>query len=85
MSNKPHRRPHQIERHASRITRLLVAILIVAIFALLIALELTGRVVFRGRLILLCAGCWLLMRKRMRLARSGHACPVTLATGRSWR
>jgi len=34
-------------------TRLLVAILIIAILALAIALEATGHVVFRGRLILL--------------------------------
>jgi hypothetical protein len=51
MSNKPHLRPHQKEQQASRITRLLVAILILAIFALGIALEATGHVVFRGRLI----------------------------------
>jgi hypothetical protein len=49
MSNKPHLHPHQEKRHASRITRLLMAILIIAIFALVIALELTGHVVFRGR------------------------------------
>ncbi len=54
MSNKPHLRPHQEKRQASQITRLLVAILIVAIFALVIALEATGRIEFRGRLILLC-------------------------------
>jgi hypothetical protein len=53
MSNKPHLHPHQEERHASRITRLFVAILILAIFALLIALEVTGHVIFRGRLVLL--------------------------------
>jgi hypothetical protein len=53
MSNKPHLRPHQKKRRASRITGLLVAILIVAILALGIALEATGHVVFRGRLILL--------------------------------
>jgi hypothetical protein len=53
MSNKPHRRPHQKKRQASQFTRLLVAILVVALFALAIALELTGRVEFRGRLILL--------------------------------
>jgi hypothetical protein len=53
MSNKPHLRPHQKERQASRTTRLLVAILIVSIFAFAIALEATGRVEFRGRLILL--------------------------------
>jgi hypothetical protein len=49
MSNKPHLRPHQEKRHASQITRLLVGILIVAIFVLVIALELTGHIVFRGR------------------------------------
>jgi hypothetical protein len=61
MSNKPHLRPHQKKRQASQITRLLVVILIVAIIALGIALEATGRVVFRGRLILLPGGRWLLM------------------------
>jgi hypothetical protein len=50
MSNKPHLHPRQEERHASRITRLLVAILIVAIFAFAIALEATGHIEFRGRL-----------------------------------
>jgi hypothetical protein len=49
MSNKPHLHPHQKKRQASRTTRLLVAILIVAAFALVIALEATGRVEFRGR------------------------------------
>jgi hypothetical protein len=49
MSNKPHLHPHQEERQVSRITRLLVAILILAIFTLAIALEMTGHVVFRGR------------------------------------
>jgi hypothetical protein len=49
MGNKPHLRPHQEKRQASQITRLLVAILIVAILALAIALEVTGRVEFRGR------------------------------------
>jgi Na+/proline symporter len=49
MSNKPHLRPHQQERHASRITRLLVVILVIAVFALAIALEATGHIVFRGR------------------------------------
>ena len=61
MSNKPHLRPHQEGRQASRITRLLVAILIIAIFALAIALELTGHVLFRGRLVLLPGGRRLLM------------------------
>jgi HAMP domain-containing protein len=50
MSNKPHLRPHQKERQASKTTRLLVAILIVAILAFAIALEVTGHVEFRGRL-----------------------------------
>jgi hypothetical protein len=49
MSNKPHLHPHQKERHASRITRLLVAILIVSAFVLVLALEATGHIVFRGR------------------------------------
>jgi hypothetical protein len=52
MSNKPHLRPHQEKRQASQVTRLIVAILIITVFALAIALELTGHVVFRGRLIL---------------------------------
>jgi hypothetical protein len=50
MSNKPHLRPHQEKRQVSQITRLLVAILIITIFALAIALEATGHIVFRGRL-----------------------------------
>jgi len=49
MSNKPHRHPHHEKRQASQITRLLVAILIITIFALAIALEVTGRIEFRGR------------------------------------
>jgi hypothetical protein len=53
MSNKPHLRPHQKERRASWITRLLVATLIIGMFVLAIALELTGHIVFRGRLTLL--------------------------------
>jgi hypothetical protein len=56
MSNKPHLRPHEKERRARQVTRLLVAILILAFFALAVALEMTGHFVFRGRLIL---GCWL--------------------------
>jgi hypothetical protein len=52
MSNKPHLHPHQEERQASRFTRLFVAILILAVFVLLIALEVTGHVIFRGRLVL---------------------------------
>jgi hypothetical protein len=54
MSNKPHLRPHQKERRARQITRLFVAILILAFFAVAIALEMTGHLVFRGRLILGC-------------------------------
>jgi hypothetical protein len=61
MSNKPHLRPHPKKRHASRVTRLLVAILVLAVLALAIALEMTGHVVFRGRLILLRGGRWLLI------------------------
>jgi hypothetical protein len=49
MSNKPHLRPHLEKQHASRITRLLVAILILGFFALAIALEVTGHVEFRRR------------------------------------
>jgi hypothetical protein len=58
MSNKPHQRPHQ-KKQASRITRLLVWILIVGIFALVIALEATGHIIFRGRLnpVMRGAGC----------------------------
>jgi hypothetical protein len=61
MSNKPHLRPHQ-KKQARRITRLLVWILIVAIFALVIALEATGHIIFRGRLNPVMPGRWLLMR-----------------------
>jgi hypothetical protein len=43
MSNKPHLRPHQKERRARQVTRLLAAILILAFFALAVALEMTGR------------------------------------------
>jgi len=52
MSNKPHLRPHQEKRQASQITRLLITIFVIAFFVLAIALEATGHVVFRGRLIL---------------------------------
>jgi hypothetical protein len=58
MSNKPHQRPHQ-NKQASRITRLLVWILIVGIFALVIALEATGHIIFRGRLNPVMRGRWL--------------------------
>ncbi len=50
MSNKPHLRPHQKERRASWITRLLVWTLVIGMFALALALELTGHIIFRGRL-----------------------------------
>jgi hypothetical protein len=49
MSNKPHLRPHQKRRQARPITRLLMGILILAIFALVITLEATGHIEFRGR------------------------------------
>jgi hypothetical protein len=52
MSNKPHLRPHQKKRQASPATRLLVAILILAACALAIALEVSGRVLLTGRLVL---------------------------------
>jgi hypothetical protein len=61
MSNKAHLHPHKEKRQASQITRLLMAILILAFFVLAIALEATGHVVFRGRLILGRGGRWLLM------------------------
>jgi hypothetical protein len=59
MSNKAHLHPHQEKRQASRITRLFVTILVLAIFTFAVALELTGHIVFRGRLLLLrgAAGC----------------------------
>lgn len=56
MSNKPHLRPHQGKRQATQVTRLLMVVLIIALFALAIALEATGHVVFRGRLGLLSPG-----------------------------
>jgi hypothetical protein len=49
MSNKPHRRPHEKKRQARKITKLLVAILIIGFFVAAIALEATGHVEFRGR------------------------------------
>lgn len=51
MSNKPHLRPHRKKQQASRTTRLIVAILILAIFALGIALAASGRVTPHGRFI----------------------------------
>lgn len=73
MSNKPHLRPHQKKQQASRATRLLVAILVLAVLALAIALEMTGHVVFRGRLFLLRGGRWLLIWRSpgMRTSRAG--------------
>lgn len=56
MSNKPHLRPRRKKQQASPTIRLLVAILILAIFALAIALAATGRVVPHGRFILLRGG-----------------------------
>ena len=43
MSNKAHLRPHQKIRHASWMSRLLVVIAFIAIFALAIALAASGR------------------------------------------
>ncbi len=72
MSNKPHLRPHQKKRQASRAARLLVAILVLAVFALAIALEMTGHVVFRGRLILLRGRrCLLMWVPGVRARRAG--------------
>jgi len=42
MSNKPHRHPHKERRHASRVTRPLVAILLIALFLLGLALSASG-------------------------------------------
>ena len=53
MSNKPHLRPHKKKRQPSRTARLLVAVLFLAIFALAVALAVTGRYVPHGRFILL--------------------------------
>jgi hypothetical protein len=49
MSNKAHLRPHQKKRQASSTTRLLVAILILAIFVLGVVLAASGRFVPTGR------------------------------------
>jgi cytochrome b561 len=45
MSNKPHRHPHK-QRGASRATRLLVAILLIALFLLGLALSAAGHPLF---------------------------------------
>ena len=42
MSNKPHQHPHKEKRYASRVTRLLVAILLLALFLLGLALSASG-------------------------------------------
>jgi hypothetical protein len=81
MSNKPHLRPHQKKRHASRITGLLVAILILAIFAFVIALEATGHIVFRGRLILLRGGHWLLIWSSPDVRANGAGNAASLGRG----
>jgi len=44
MGNKPHQHPHQEKRPAGRITRLVVAILILAFMGLGIALSATGHI-----------------------------------------
>jgi hypothetical protein len=82
MSNKAHLHPHKEKRQASQLTRLLMAILILAFFVLAIALEATGHVVFRGRLILGRGGRgsrgsrWLLMwcSPGVRASRAELAC-----------
>jgi len=51
MSNKAHLHPHRRKRQASRVTRLLVALLFITIFALATALAATGRVAPHGRFI----------------------------------
>jgi hypothetical protein len=50
MSNKPHLRPHKKKRQATWITRLLVAILFLVLFAVAVALAATGHGVPAGRL-----------------------------------
>ena len=42
MSNKAHQHPHKEKRHASRVTRLLVTILLIALFLLGLALSASG-------------------------------------------
>jgi cytochrome b561 len=42
MSNKPHERPHSPKRRMSKMTRLLVAILMIALFLVGLALSATG-------------------------------------------
>lgn len=42
MSNKPHQHPHEQKWHARRGTRLLVAVLLIALFLLGLALSAAG-------------------------------------------
>jgi hypothetical protein len=49
MGNKPHQHPHENERQASRIKRLAVALLILAIFILLLGLSATGHILIGRR------------------------------------
>jgi hypothetical protein len=42
MSNKPHQHPHKEKWHASRVSRLLVAILLIVLFLLGLALSASG-------------------------------------------
>jgi len=44
MSNKPHQHPHQKAQRARRMTRLLTAILIIAIMGLGVAISATGHI-----------------------------------------
>jgi hypothetical protein len=44
MSNKPHLHPHQAKRRASRVTRLVAAILIITFIALGAVLTATGHI-----------------------------------------
>jgi hypothetical protein len=56
MSNKPHLRPHNKQRQASRTIRVFVLLLFVAVFVLAIALAATGRGLPPGRIIPLRGG-----------------------------
>ncbi len=46
VSDNPHQHPDKSKRHASGVTRLLVAILLIALFLLGLALSATGHPVF---------------------------------------
>jgi hypothetical protein len=50
MSNKPHLRPHKVQRQASRTSALLVLFLFLAIFVLAIAMVATGHAMPAGRI-----------------------------------